>query len=370
MLRSMLFPALAGAFCIACANPSYAEGAKVILYGVVDAGMASTRVNDSDGARRSKTGLISGGFSDSMIGLKGSEDLGDGWSALFTLESQFSMADGKLEDEERLFDQAAWLGLGNERYGELRLGRQYTAAQLAGNELEIAPWAEMGMGATFKASDNYQVPNSITYLSPSLAGFSLGASYSFDTTGEQIRGQRSPQASVALSYENGPLLLVATWDKTWLTDTLVPDAPKPMAWQLGASYDLDFAKVMVAWSRQRNGYAGRDGGDPDELGLGLGAREFVYGGRLDSYLLGLAVPVGERATVLLQWSLVKPKWTWQDGEEARSGQLGTLGYTYSLSPRTTLYAAAGFARHYSLENQIVQGQGNTRRYMVGMSHSF
>jgi predicted porin len=370
MSGRVLFWALAGAFCVACGNPAAAQDSGLVLYGVVDAGIASTRVTGPDGARRSRNGLISGGYSDSMIGLKGSEDLGGGWSAVFALESQFNMADGTPEDEDRLFDQSAWLGLANENYGELRLGRQYSAAQLAGSELEIAPWADMGMGATFKASDNYQVPNSITYLSPSMAGFSLGTSYSFDTTGEQTRGQRSPQASLALSYENGPLLLVATWDKTWLTDTLVPDAPKPMAWQLGASYDLDFAKIMVAWSRQRNGYAGLDGGDPDELGLGLGAREFVYGGKLDSYLLGLAIPVGERGTVLAQWSLVRPRWTWQDGEEAQSGQLGTLGYTYSLSPRTTLYAAAGYARRYSLENQIVQGQGSTRRFMVGLSHNF
>lgn len=74
--------------------------------------------------------------------------------------------------------------------------------------------------------------------------------------------------------------------------------------------------------------------------------------------------------MLLQWSLVKPKWTWQDGEAARNGQLVTLGYTYNLSPRTTLYAAAGYARHYSLEDQVVQGQGNTSRYMAGINHRF
>ncbi|MGB3291163.1 MAG: porin, partial [Burkholderiaceae bacterium] len=289
----------------ACCNPPVlAQGTEAALYGVIDAGLASTHVGDPDGARRSKTGLVSGGLSDSLIGLKGSEDLGGGWSAIFALESQFSMADGTLADENVLFNESAWLGLGNEQYGEWRLGKQHTAAQQAGNALEIASWVEMGMGATFKASDNYKVPNSIAYSSPSLAGFSLGASYSFDLGGEQIRGRRSPQASVALRYENGPLLLIATWDKTWLSDTLMPDAPAPTAWQAGASYDLDVAKVSVAWSRQRNGYAGLNGGDPDNLGLGLGAREFAQGGSLDSYMAGVAVPAGERGTVLPQWSLV------------------------------------------------------------------
>src|SRR3546814_582398 len=117
-------------------------------------------------------------------------------------------------------------------------------------------------------------------------------------------------------------------------------------------------------------YVGLDGGDPDNLGLGLGAAEFARGGHLDAYLLGVSVPVGARGTVLAQWSLVKPNWTWQDGEKADSGQLATLGYVYGLSPRTNLYAMGGLATHYSLDDQVVQGQGTTTRFMVGMSHSF
>src|SRR3546814_10972422 len=60
---------------------------------------------------------------------------------------------------------------------------------------------------------------------------------------------------------------------------------------LGASYDFEVATVSVAWSRQKNGYVGLDGGDPDNLGLGLGAAEFARGGHLDAYLLGVSVPV-------------------------------------------------------------------------------
>src|SRR3546814_13010922 len=67
-----------------------------------------------------------------------------------------------LSDTERLFNESAWLGLENQEYGQFRLGRQHSAAQQAGSGLEIAPWLEMGMGA----------------------------SYSFDTVGEQLAGQR------------------------------------------------------------------------------------------------------------------------------------------------------------------------------------
>src|SRR3546814_10027432 len=114
---------------------------------------------------------------------------------------------------------------------------------------------------------------------------------------------------------------------------------------LGASYDFEVATVSVAWSRQKNGYVGLDGGDPDNLGLGLGAAEFARGGHLDAYLLGVSVPVGARGTVLAQWSLVKPNWTWQDGEKADSGQLATWVTVTGFPPRTTLYAVGGSATH-------------------------
>lgn len=71
-----------------------------------------------------------------------------------------------------------------------------------------------------------------------------------------------------------------------------------------------------------------------------------------------------------QWSLVKPNWQWTDGEKAGNGQVATFGYIHQLSPRTSVYAMAGIAKRYSLDDQIVQGQGTTTRYMAGVNHQF
>jgi predicted porin len=286
------------------------------------------------------------------------------------LESVIDGTTGSLQDTDRFFNDAAWVGLSNPQFGELRLGRQHTVAQQFGSQLEIASWKDIGMGATFKASDNYQVNNTINYLSPSWAGFSVGLGYSFDATGDQINGQKSPAVSAALKYEDGPLLLVATWDKAFLSDVALPGRVRPEAWQAGMSYDFDVAKVSLGWSRQRDGYSGLDGGDPDGLGLGLGAAAFANGGRMDAYLLGLSIAVSAKGSVLVQWSTVKPDWKWSDGEKAATGYVATLGYVYQLSPRSRLYAMAGLARRYSLDDQLVQSQGNTTRYMAGLNHSF
>ncbi len=351
-------------------STSSAQQSDITLYGVVDTAVASTHAREADGLNRSSNGMLSGGYGDSLFGLRGSEPLREGWRAEFLIESRFDSTTGMLDDDTSFFNNSAWLGLSHAQYGSLRLGRQQTVAQQFASQLEIAPWKDMGMGATFKASDNHQLNNSVNYLSPSVGGFSVGLGYSFDVLGDQISGRRSPHGSVALQYEQGPLLVVASWDKTWLADSVLADAPDPSAWQLDAAYDFDVARVSLAWSRQSNGYTGLDGGDPDGLGLGLGARAFALGGRLDSYLVGVSVPVGTAGEVLAQWSYVRPHWDWEDGEAAQAGQVATLGYVHGLSPRTRLYLMAGVARHYSLDDQIVRNQGNTTRYMAGMNHSF
>ena len=359
------------AFALAtCVNTAQAEDTRLSLYGVIDAGLISQRARGPQGMRASQTSMVSGGLSDTLFGLQGQEDLGGGWAAKFQFESRFDLTRGETSDADHFFNQAAWLGLASEGFGEIRLGRQHSAAQQFAIQLEIASWVNMGMGATFRASDNYQVQNAMGYESPEWGGVKLGLTYSFDAVGDQASGQRSPALSAALQYRQGPLLLVATWDRTRLRSALRPGPSNPTAWQLGASYDFDVAKLSAAWSRQSNGYAGLNGGDPDGLGLGLGATEFARDGHLDTWLLGASVPVGPQGKALAQWSLVKPDWNWADGRRARNGQVATLGYVHTLSPRTSLYGMVGVATRYSLDDQGVQGQGTTRRFMVGMNHTF
>ncbi|QVQ24566.1 porin [Achromobacter deleyi] len=343
------------------------DGAGLQLYGVVDAGVAVTNVS----GQGSRSGLLDGGLTDSLWGLQGAEDLGGGWRTRFQLESGFDPSSGNAEDGNSLFDYGAWVGLGHARYGDLRLGRQDTVGKTYGNALEIASWKEMGMGATFKASDNYQFSNMVNYYSPEWSGFQAGIGYSFDADAQnQFRTNQNNRAvSLGLKYEEGPLLAVATWDQLRLAVPPAGSNGRPQAVQLGVSYDFEVLKLSLAWSRQRNGYVGLDGGDPDNLGLGLGPAAFVQGGTVNAWLAGVSVPVGPGA-VLVQWSLARPDWHWENGMTARNAQVVTLGYTYDLSPRTTLYAFAGYASNYTLDNQFDPANSHTTRIGTGVSHHF
>ena len=116
MKKSLLALAVLGAFAGAASAQT-----NVTVYGLVDAGIQRTDT-DNSGAR---WGLDSGLQSGNRLGFKGSEDLGGGLSAIFTLESGFNLDDGTQAQGGRLFGRQAWVGL-NGGFGTVKFGRQYT----------------------------------------------------------------------------------------------------------------------------------------------------------------------------------------------------------------------------------------------------
>ncbi|ARP87661.1 porin [Bordetella genomosp. 9] len=342
------------------------SGPGVTLYGVMDVGVASEHTS----GKGTRNGMLTGGQTDSLWGLRGKENLNDGWYASFQVESGFDVANGKVEDDNRLFNYNAWVGVGKSTLGELRLGRQSTIGRQFGSELEQAGWKDMGLGATFKASDNFQFDNTVNYLSPQVGGFQLGLGYSFNADDNSASGFRTADNnraySVGLRYEQGPLLAVATWDEMRLANG---DGARPRAFQVGAAYDFEVVKLAVAWTRQRDGFVGLDGGDANDVGLGLGPTPFVQGGRADAWFVGATVPMGP-GSLVAQWSPATPSWSWEDGKRARRAQVATLGYIYPLSPRTSLYSFVGYARNYTLDNQFDPDNSHTTRMALGITHQF
>lgn len=376
---SLLRPARLAATAIICSGfllstaPAHAQEG-VSLYGTVDTGIGWTRVSGGDRL----TGTLSGGQTDSLWGLHGAEELANGFKANFTLESGFDPSTGSLEDEDRLFNYAAWIGIGHDELGEFRLGRQHAIGQRFGDELEIASWADFGLGALFKASDNYQLSNTISYLSPELSGFQAGLSYSFNANeGEHFQTSHNARAlSAGLRYDDGPLYATLTYDRMQPGHDGVHGSRSAQAWQLGASYDFEVIKLAAGWSRQSNGFVGLNGGDTttddlSEIGLsGAGPMEFVQGGRVDAWFLGASLPLGP-GRALAQWSIASPDWTWRStGERAKKVQTYSLGYVYDLSPRTSVYAFAAGGRNFSLDDTFTAGNPTVSRIAAGLTHHF
>ena len=80
-----------------------ASAANVELYGSIDNGLRVTAARGIDGASSQTTvGMESGQWFPNLIGLKGSESLGNGYSVAFSLENRFN------SDSERSLRKAGF----------------------------------------------------------------------------------------------------------------------------------------------------------------------------------------------------------------------------------------------------------------------
>ncbi|SIT49416.1 Outer membrane porin, OmpC family [Paraburkholderia piptadeniae] len=106
---------------------AYAES-NVTLYGLIDEGIRFTSNQPSSNGPANRLYMSDGAVTGNRWGIKGTEDLGGGTSAVFVLESGFNPANGVSGQQGQLFGRQAYVGLSNSTYGTLKLGRQYGTA--------------------------------------------------------------------------------------------------------------------------------------------------------------------------------------------------------------------------------------------------
>lgn len=122
--RSLLALAITGITGLLTAFPASAQSS-VTLYGVIDASLRYTsNVKGTNGVGDAYS-MTSGGIQGSRWGIKGTEDLGGGTTAMFTLESGFVPSDGTSDQQGQLFGRQAWVGLADPTWGRLLFGRIY-----------------------------------------------------------------------------------------------------------------------------------------------------------------------------------------------------------------------------------------------------
>ena len=124
MNKTLIVAAAAASF----ATVAHAQSS-VTLYGVLDAGITyQSNVRTASGQGKSRFSMGSG-IDQSRFGLRGSEDLGGGLKAIFTLESGFNIGNGKFANGNGgMFNRQAFVGLSSQ-YGTVTLGKQYDATQ-------------------------------------------------------------------------------------------------------------------------------------------------------------------------------------------------------------------------------------------------
>jgi len=211
----------AAAALLAFASTASAQSA-VTLYGVVDQGLSYTKdVVDANHPSKGNNQLEikSGNQPFSRFGLRGTEDLGAGLSAVFVLEGNVALNGGQ-SFVDSLFGRQAFVGLSSRNAGTVTMGRQFGAA----NDY-VAPFgmASGWAGALGSHYGNFDTlynqegrKNTIKYASANYQGFSLGGTVSLSGKAGAITDGLS--FSAGARYANGPMHFGAAFVKNSLSD--------------------------------------------------------------------------------------------------------------------------------------------------------
>lgn len=147
----------------------------VTIYGVIDA--AAEHVNNVGAGGDGLTRMPSlTGSAPSRLGFRGTEDLGGGLGALFTLEMGIAPDSGTMNQGGRAFGRQSFVGLSGP-WGSVTLGRQYTMLFWSILDADILGPNIYGSSSLDSYIPNARADNSIAYRG-TFSGFTVGATYS------------------------------------------------------------------------------------------------------------------------------------------------------------------------------------------------
>ncbi len=156
-------------------SASVSDGSSVTIYGIVDTGVEHlTNVGAAGGTLTRMPGLT--GSLPSRLGFRGSEDLGAGLKAVFTLEMGIGLDAGSLNQGGRVFGRQAFVGLAGP-WGSVTLGRNYSMLYWAVFDGDLLGPNAFGIGSLDSYVPNTRVDNSMAYRG-TFSGVTVGATYS------------------------------------------------------------------------------------------------------------------------------------------------------------------------------------------------
>jgi predicted porin len=299
--------------------------ADVGIVGTLDGGYSSVK---APGSHDTTNGFASGGMTTSYFGVKGSEDLGGGNSAVFDLTSFVNEGNGATMGGStvNLFARTAYVGIDSVQYGKLSLGRQNNPSFMPtilfnayGDSGTYGPlWHATYFGNT--GNPDTQIyndtawDNSVTYRTPNLYGATAAVYSAKGTTGGTNTGAN-------VIYFKGDLGLTAYYQKTEVNSTgsfqtnIFGDNKPAVAEGVGASYDLKVAKLFATYQEGKDESLGRDGKTTQVSAL---------------------IPVG-KGNVMAEYAQTVAT---QTGVDTHFKEYA-VGYDYNLSKKTDVYATFG-----------------------------
>lgn len=323
------------------------QAAQVSLYGSVSTGVlyqnqASLSGGPDAANQESKDSFTmeSGFWGDSIWGITGEEDLGNGWTVGFTLENEFGSDTGEMAGAEDgvLFDSQAYLRIGNDKVN-FAFGNIGGLASAGGDFDLLCAFDPMeayvgvaGLGA-FASKDFASGNMAVVEVTP-MEGFKVSLmGNTGDDDSKAKWSDRDHYYGLGVSYENGPLALAAIaemrkYDRSAKWDA---NADNDASWTftVAAAYDFEVVRPSFVYQHASKTH---------EFAAG-DISENAY--NFDSFMLGATAPLGQ-GTLRASVQYVKGENDAVSDEEGSATILG-LAYTYDMSKRTTLYGAAFYS---------------------------
>lgn len=337
---------------IALAVAGLVSGAAFAQSNVTVYGFADIAYEYNKGDNLKFSGLSDGGWSQSRIGFKGEEALGNGLKALFQMEYAASI------DQNQGFNNVrqSWLGLSG-NFGTVSAGRQYAPSfglmgKFSANEVtNVNPmnlfyneFSTMGTGGGSRFN------NSLKYVSPNFSGLTAQAIYGFgEKVGTQADTTDAQRYGVAVDYANGPISAAVIYQAVDDDGSTGVTVKGNDAWYIGAGYDFGAVKLVASYQKESNDATNRD----PKL-----------------WSVGAIVPVSAAGKVRFEYAALDAD---KVGGEDKSKGFG-LGYTHDLSKRTVVYT---YVSRIANQDQMAYGRNatgtageNNTNFIVGVRHAF
>lgn len=352
--RALLLPLLALALLPALSQ------ATVTLYGVAD--MNIEYVNHLSpvlptqagfpGKGKTRVGMTSGGLAGSRWGIRGTENMGGGLSAVFVLESGFDLDSGRATQNGRLFGRQAFVGLASRDAGRLTFGRQYTAAFDAFSNFSPSRYSTQYEPIAVLLGLDFRSDNTVKYTG-TFGGVTATANWSFGngvTGAGEVPGQsrRDTGFGAGLHYLAGNLGLAVAFNRFNPTLNAAGDTGNFRKAGVAASYRSGPVKVM-------GGY--RWGLNKAANGTTIVRDNYYWAGVNYSATQALELTLAYYYDDVMALNRTNVKNPWQVA----------LIADYFLSKRTDLYVTAAYVRHAGI-NFDTSAVSFANGYYLGRGH--
>lgn len=356
---------------------SPAPGSAVTLYGTLDTSVE--RLTNVGPTRSGLTRMPSlTGSIPSRWGIRGSEDLGSGLRAVFTLESGFAPDIGTQNQGGRAFGRQAAVGLSGS-WGTLSLGRQNTMLFWSLTDADVFGPNAYGLASHDNYLPNARADNSVSWLRK-FGAFTAGATYSLgrdavnagpSPSGSNCAGESATDSkacrewSALLKYDEPVWGFAVAIDEIrggpGAFGGLVRSDLKDKRFVVNGYYKLGSVKLAAGALRRNNEAAA-----PTSPTNGQSSKSTLY-------WLAASYPV----TPVLVLDGQIQRLSFRDGGDRST--LGVIRGTYFLSKRTGVYAQVAHVSNgprltYSVSSAQSGGGpiagGSQSGLMLGLRHAF